>query len=542
MSLLEQVSIHNWIQTHQIKTESGEPIDFHIHRYLYDIYRDNSPFLCCIKAGQIGFSTMAIIKTIWLAKMKSLRVGYVLPTADMAQKFVGSKVNPMTAENKVIASYMSNKDAVEQKQVGKGFIHYVGAQTPNSAIMLTMDMLICDEYDKAPQQILEMFDSRLQHSKYKWKWVFSNPTIPNFGVDRYWEMSDKKIWHIKHSCGEIYPLDESCVDYVSESYRCPLCKELITDEQRRKGEWAATADGKWSGYWIPLWISPTITAETICEKKRTNTPEYFANFVAGTAYINVNNMLSRDILENCLDARVNEQDDRIIIGVDTGHNIHYTLANKQGMFYHGYCDSVEENEKGVRRPDYNPWNEIESLLKKYPRSIAIIDQGGDLIGPRILQAKYNGRVFLCWFTKEKRTQQIITWKDGEEYGKVEADRNRLIQLVVDEMKDNRVMFNGTKQDWAPWFAHALNIYRVKEIQGEDENDPQYGWRYVWKRKGPDHWFFSGLYAFIGLDRFGQDLAKIIHVNSPMKGVEKAWNVPDIETVDQGFIWGAEADI
>ena len=107
-------------------------------------------------------------------------------------------------------------------------------------------MLVADEYDKAPQDILEIYDSRLQHSKYGYKWVFSNPTIPDFGVDRFWNMSDKMCWHIKHladgkGCGEIYMLDESCIDYEAEIYRCPKCKGEILDEDRRMGEWIATA-------------------------------------------------------------------------------------------------------------------------------------------------------------------------------------------------------------------------------------------------------------------------------------------------------------
>lgn len=537
---IEHDSIHAWILNNQIQTETGKALDFHTHRYLYDIYRDDSKYLCCIKAGQIGFSTMAILKTIWLSRNKKIDIGYILPTVDMVQKFVGSKVNRMAQQNKVISDWFKEKDSITQKQIGENYIFYLGAQTDRSAIMLSLDMLVADEYDKSPQEVLETYDSRLQHSKHGIKWVFSNPTIPNFGVDRFWEMSDKKIWHIKHSCGAIYPLDESCIDYISEIYRCPSCKKEIENECRRKGEWIATADGKWSGYWIPLWISPDMGADVISEKKRRNTPEYFANFVAGTSYINTNNMLSQKILASNLIETVNSQAGRVIIGVDTGHNIHYTLANKEGMFYHGYCPSVEENEKGERKPNYNPWDEIEALLIKYPRSIAIIDQGGDLIGPRILQAKYRSRVFLCWFTKEKRTQQIITWGENDEDGKVQADRNRLIQLTVDELKDNRLSFNGSEEEWQPWFDHALNIYRVKEIQGEDENDPQYGWRYVWKRKGPDHWFFSGLYARIGLDRFSQDLAQIVHKGNIMQGVERS--TQSITSISDTSYLGFELDI
>src|SRR4051812_638007 len=112
--LLDSISIHSWINTNGIKTETGKPLDFHEHRYLFDIYRDTSPFLCCIKAGQIGFSTMAILKTIWLTTNMKLDVGYILPTVEMVQKFVGSKVNRMAQQNPVIQNLMKDKDSISQ--------------------------------------------------------------------------------------------------------------------------------------------------------------------------------------------------------------------------------------------------------------------------------------------------------------------------------------------------------------------------------------------------------------------------------------------
>ena len=105
-------------------------------------------------------------------------------------------------------------------------------------------------------------------------------------------------------------------------------------------------------------------------------------------------------------------------------------------------------------------------------------------------------------------KNILSDKALEEYGIVLVDRNRTIQLVVDSMNEQRIQFNGTKEDWMPFFEHCMNIYRVKEIKGE-ENDPQYGWRWVWKRKGPDHWWFSFIYALVGFDRFSEDLAQIV---------------------------------
>lgn len=516
--LLEQVSTIAWIVNNNIKTETGQDVDFHTHRYLYDIYRDHSKYLCCIKAGQVGFSTMAILKTIWMAKNRNINIGYILPTVEMVEKFVGSKVNRMAQQNPIIQSWMKDKDKVTEKQIGDAYIFYLGSQTDKSAIMLSLDMLVGDEYDKSPQGVMETYDSRLQHSKHGYKWVFSNPTLPDFGVDRFWQISDQKKWHITHSCGKTYVMDESCVDYKTETFRCPHCEQEITDEERRMGEWIATAEGKWSGYWIPLWINPMISASYICEKKKGSSAEYFANFVAGLPYVNSTNQIPRQALEKSLLNQENSQEGRIIMGVDTGHNIHYSMANKEGFFYHGYCMSVDENEKSDNPiPNYDPYNELDKLMKLYPRMIMVADQGGDLIGIRKLQAKYRGRVYLCWFTKETRNQQIIRWGENDEDGKVLVDRERTIQLSVDEIKDNRWTFWGTKEDWEPFFAHALNIYRVKEITG-DESDPQYGWRYKWKRKGPDHWFLSAVYARVGLDRFSEDKAIIVSRNNFLKGV------------------------
>lgn len=234
----------------------------------------------------------------------------------------------------------------------------------------------------------------------------------------------------------------------------------------------------------------------------------------GEPYVSPNDLLSGLALNKCLSNAVNTQEDRVIIGMDTGHNIYYTLMNAQGAFYHGYCQSPQE----VNQAGYDPYDEIDKLLFNNKSWILIADQGGDLIGIRKLQAKYPSRVFLVWFVKETKSKELIHWGENEEQGKVLVDRNRTIQLAVDQINEQRLTFNGTKEDWQPFFEHCMNVYRVKEITG-DENDPQYGWRWVWKRKGPDHWFMSMIYALVGMDRFSNDKSQIIKNDGFMKGVQ-----------------------
>lgn len=252
------------------------------------------------------------------------------------------------------------------------------------------------------------------------------------------------------------------------------------------------------------WLPDVVKNEI--EDDRLKRPVLFRQKWLGEPYISPNDIIKEDSLIKCLSSETNSQEGRVVIGVDTGHDIYYTLMNKEGVFYHGHCPSVEEMGHD---PNYDPYDELSRRMDQYPKSVLIADQGGDLIGIRKLQAKYPGRVFLCWFVKESKNKDLFRWGADGEFGKVLVDRNRVIQLVVDQIREQRIAFNGTKEEWKPFFDHAMNIYRVKDIQGQDENDPQYGWRWVWKRKGPDHWFMSFIYALVGLDKYGSGDAKIV---------------------------------
>lgn len=493
--LLEQLSIHAWVANNSIRTESGDILDFKKYRFMYDVYSDRSPLMCCMKCAQIGFTTYEILKTAHECKNDKIDIIYVLPTADDVKKFSGGKTNKMIAQNPVLQSWTKDKDSVEQKQFGDNTIYYQGSWTERAALMITAKKLVVDEYDRCKPQIVEQYDSRLQSIANPKKAFFSNPSAPDFGIDKLYKQSDQKKWHITHSCGRTFVMDENCVNYDQEIYQCPHCQEEIVDEERRMGEWIATSKGEWSGYWIPLWIAPWMPASKIAEAKRTKSAEYFANFVAGLPFIGGGNKVSAQTLIKCLSNTINSQEDRVIIGVDTGLPIHYVLANKQGYFHYGTCSDPSTGK--------DPYDDLRALLRRFPGSILISDQGGDLIGIRKMQSEFPGRVFLVWYRRDKKAQEIIKWGENTEYGKVEADRNRLIQLFIDEMLDKRVVFNGTESEWQDYITHWLNIYRSWEENALGVKE------FKWERQGPDHWVHATVYARIGLDRYAQAKATIV---------------------------------
>jgi hypothetical protein len=179
--------------------------------------------------------------------------------------------------------------------------------------------------------------------------------------------------------------------------------------------------------------------------------------------------------------------------------------NKQGVFYYEHATTISASQ--------TPYDRIKELLKRWPKSIAVFDQGGDLIGVRQLQAEYPGRVFLCFYNKDRKSIEPIEWGKDTEYWKVRVDRNRMMTLVVEQLRDTgRVLLNGTHEEWKEFADMFGNMYRekivAKEQKGKDDRT-LYGSEYVWKRNGPDHYCHALLYATVGMQRYGGNEAKVL---------------------------------
>lgn len=492
---LENISIHAFIQKHNIKTETGVPIDFRQHLYLFEPYRDMSPKQVVLKAAQIGFTTLEIIKSFWVAKNYGIDIIYTLPTESDVQEFAGGKVNRIIAQNPILQQWTKDKDSVEQKSVGNNLIYYRGTWTSKAAIMVSSDLNIYDEVDASKQDVVEQYSTRLQHSAYKWEWYFSHPSAQGTGVDRYWERSDQKHWFIK--CGacqkEQYLSWPESISQEHGIFICKFCKKEIRDADRRRGRWVAKYKNReFSGYWIPLLICPWVSAKEILDYHKHKSEEYFYNKVLGLPYVGGGNKLTKaHFLQNLTtDNLYPDKNDRVVIGVDTGKQIHYVVGGEKGLFFY---DTAKD------------YDEIESLLVRWPRAICVVDQGGDLIGSRKLRERYPGRVFLCSYGEDRKTEQLVRWGAKDEAGAVIADRNRMIQLVVDEFTDKRIPVMTTKDteteqeaEWYDYYLHWNNLTRVKEM---DEKTGSVK-RKIWVRSGDDHWAHATTYWRVGMTRFG----------------------------------------
>lgn len=508
----EELSPSNWALFHKIKNEAGIPLEFDNHGFMRAFLDDMSPLQVMLKAPQIGATVTELIKTFWCAKNKGWDIIYTLPTQGDVQDMAGGKINRIIAQNPVFLEWVKDHDTIEQKAIGKSIIYYRGTFTTKQAMMVSSDLNVHDEVDASNAEVIQQYETRLQAKADGRRWYFSHPSLGGFGVDKYWQLSDKKEWFIRcpHCKKEQYLTWPDNIDSSKRQYVCQFCRKNLTDKSRKCGEWKTTSTGIFSGYHISQLMCPWITAEKILQDFETKDKQYFWNYVLGLPYISSENKISAStVLMNCTDA-VNDQTDRIIIGCDTQQKtIYYTIGNKQGIFYYGRTKEVSET--------YDPYDELEKFLKRWPSSFIVADQGGDLIGIRKLQAKYPGRVFLCTYIRDTGNEKMIKWGEKENFGTVKVERNRMIQMTVEQMRDvGRIRLNGSKEDWTEYATHFENLYRELVMMPESPNRDQatlYKNQYVWKHVGPDHWVHSTVYFMTGLDKYATQYGMVVEPSS-----------------------------
>ena len=479
-----------WMQKYQIKNEKGDLIEFANHRFLLDIYEDQSQFLCVMKAAQVGMSTLEIVKNIYDAQRYGLDIIYTLPTDKDVQQFVGGKVNRIIQQNDILRSYTTDKDTIEQKRIKDSMVYFRGTWTNRAAIMITADRLVHDEIDSSKQDVVKEYQSRLQHSKHKQIHVFSHPSVPNVGIDISWKKSDQKHWFIRcpHCKREHFMEWPRSIDIQRRLFICKYCQAELSDSDRSNGRWVAKyKNAMFSGYWISLLITPWTKASEIIDKYNDPkvTEEFFYNKVLGLPYAGSGNVVTQDVIfRNLRPLQENLQDGRIVIGVDTGINLHYVIGNAKGLFYNATCPG----EEGYRT--------LKDYLRRWKNAIIMIDGAGELLMTRQLQDEFPGRVFLVFYNKDRKNSEIAKWGTDKESHKVVADRNRGIQKVINNFADKRLSLYGTENDWYDYWLHFSHLYKLRKtnVIGVEEE--------VWEHTDRDDWVHATLYYLIGIMKYG----------------------------------------
>lgn len=486
----ENINPLSFIHNHKIKNENGQLIEFKDHFFIIRPYSDMSPRQVVMKPSQIGWSVLGINKSIWLAKYKRANVIYTLPSKSVVKDFVTPKVDPIIMQNPSYQDMVGKTDSIALKEIDGRFVYFRGSWEESAAISISAEVLINDEVDRSNQKVLRTYRTRLDDAVRKrpdlgFVWQFSNPSIPGYGVDEMWQVSDKKHWFVKceHCNYEWYLKFPENINFETKQYICSKCHREISDETRRTGRWVVkhqTSDI--SGYWLSQLIMPWIPASKIISDSEGD-KQVFHNFTLGLPYISADTSVSRKVITDCLAPGSNPMTD-VVMGVDNGVVKTVVIGNSYGIF------RVYETEN---------WDDIEADIKRY-NAYCVIDANPYPAMPIKLAQKYRGRVYIHYFVQEQKDLQIIKWGKADKQYVVQSDRTKIIDMLVGELTNREILFNMTLSQLEQYVFDWGQIYRAVEENVRGIQKPV--WRTIDGRR--DHYCFATIYWRIALEKTYSD--------------------------------------
>ena len=177
----------------------GKAFTLDLHKYLKDVYADDHPHQVYLKAAQLGLTSLGMLRTIHSARYRQFNgILYLFPSKTDVTDFSRGRLNPLIQGNpETIGAWVRDTDAANIKKVHNCILYFRGMKSRVGLKSVPANFIIFDELDKAPQNAVDMALERLSHSEHQEILKLSNPTLPDYGIDSFFQQTDQRYWLLK---------------------------------------------------------------------------------------------------------------------------------------------------------------------------------------------------------------------------------------------------------------------------------------------------------------------------------------------------------
>ncbi len=506
---LRKISLSEWAEDN---TYLGKR-KFRINKqyaFQKQILDDMHPHLVGIKLSQVGFTEIQLRKAVaFLCKYDGTTLMYTLPDLNMQNQVSSTRLKPMISSSPALEKNVGDTRTGKIFQFGNSFLHCVHAVESN-ATSVPADFIMNDELDLSDQEIIALFNSRLQNSDFKIKQRFSTPTFVNYGVDADYRLSDQheylvKCEHCNHQQAPDYDWkfldipgrtdemedlirdinDQNIFDLDLENAKvvCEKCRKPLNLEGQR--EWVANYPSRTltRGYRVRPFSTSRMSIPyiilTLNEYRRKQNLRRGVNTVLGRAYEDSAARLGTDDIEAVLiGGKVPDvgKDVPVAIGIDVGLTCNISLGIVKGEIPHVFkMFTVQEHLlKKTVEALFKKYNIVAGGIDRYPYTPlanSVRDNSDDVIAPM----DYSGEKT---FTKVKSDLKDVDY--------IHINRTFFIDSVANAIRDKTTSIQGYDGNKKVVVEHLRDMYR------EVGDDQKARW---FKLTGQDHYFHSLVYLF-----------------------------------------------
>jgi len=472
----EPLSLGDWAEKVPIILD-GKPFTFQRHEYLKVPYQDDHPHQVEMKAAQMGLTSKAMLKVAYKARYRGHRGSlYLFPSKADVTDFSRGRIDPLIDDNSdTIGKWIRDTDAANIKRIWNAFLYLRGMKSRVGLKSIPVDFVIFDELDEAPQNSVDMAMERMAHSEIREVLKLSNPTLPDYGIDKAFQETDQRYWLLRcEKCGEYTCLEDTFPDCLLEidGKVIRACRKCQGELNPSIGEWLAKKPGvmdKRGYHYSQLFSHYVDPGEILHQFRTTNNLTDFYNLKIGVAYVEATNRLSvQEVLALCASDGIASQDQGpCFMGVDQGKDLHVVIGKKH----------PQKTGKVIHLGSYKDWEELDRLMNIFHVVRCVVDALPETRNARAFAERHKGKVFLNYYSEHQKGRYLWNEKDLT----VSCNRTESLDASHNEIMGGQVILPREGEIVREFAQHLHNV--AKRLEEDEETGSK---RYVYVKLGPDH--------------------------------------------------------
>ncbi|WMC09519.1 phage terminase large subunit family protein [Oceanimonas pelagia] len=462
-----------------------------------------------------------------LKRSPGISLIFTLPNEKMYKRISKARIQPLLDDRA-----FRNPDAAGTKQamslmkIGSSWLYVTGAAEAD-ATSINADIVFNDEIDLTSQDMLALFNSRLQGSDLRINQRFSTPTYEGYGVHKGYSVSDQMHYLIKcQACGhhqdpvftrdfihipglpdhvqdlldlEQQLLDEGVINLDGCHVKCEKCHKPLDLGDHDNREWVAKYPSRSSfarGYQVRPFSTERLDVRYIVTQlfryKARDNMKGFCNTVLGEVDKNGENRLTEKALELCFQissAVPPPQEGKAYwLGIDVGQvcNLVLGVGDSMAKFDIVRWDTCRADElEGLVAKLFQRYRIVGGGIDRHPYT-PTADRIRDMTNGIIMPMEYRG------------TKEVAEAKDATgAVSHLQINRTLVLDYISNAIKKGHVSFTGYTNQKALIIEHFRDMVRDVPEEGEA----------VWRKlNGKDHYFHASAFMMGAMCYHGVQLA------------------------------------
>lgn len=247
-----------WAETYRvIKTQKWS---FARYPWQKEMHDTDNPKNVGQKAAQMGFTETLLNLTFYTLDVRAKDVLYVLPNKNPdAGDFSSSRLDPAREESKHINNLFTEVDNIGHKRAGIANLFIRGSNSRPGLKSIPVYFLAMDEVAEFVEENIPLAFERVSGQMEYLIWLISTPTAAGYGISKYYDDSDQKIFEFRcPACSKYIDLtfpdslvitaEDKNDPRINDTHLiCKQCKNKLPHETKQ--EWLST----WR--WVPQYAN-----------------------------------------------------------------------------------------------------------------------------------------------------------------------------------------------------------------------------------------------------------------------------------------------